>query len=85
MTLTNKETVGSPPFVVTLFAKNSPYTEAFNKQYIQNTVIQCCQNLFTFFLFQSISRLQRQIEAGLIDYNVRKYMVRFGFFYYLTT
>lgn len=28
-----KETVGSPVFVASLFAKNSPYAEAYNKQY----------------------------------------------------
>ena len=59
-----KETVGYPPFVVALFAKNSPYTEAYNKQW--------CKHLFS---FQWIFRLQRQIEAGLIDYNVKKSMV----------
>lgn len=32
-----KETVGSPPFVVSLFAKNSPYTKAINKQYEKMT------------------------------------------------
>ena len=31
MTLANKETVGSPVFLVALLTKNSPYTEAYNK------------------------------------------------------
>ena len=31
MTLANRETVGSPIFLVALLAKNSPYTEAYNK------------------------------------------------------
>ena len=35
-----KETVGYPPFVVALFAKNSPYTEAYNKQYITFSLLK---------------------------------------------